>query len=167
MRFNVVALAASVTFLMACGGGEKPADTSAAAPTPSVTDTAAAPATGGPAGGAAAAITGKTVEVRMVGDAQGYRFEPANVTIKAGDAVKWVMVSGAPHNVAFTDVPADAKAQLVANMPNQESGELSSRMFMNANESLTMSFGKVKPGTYNYNCTPHLAMGMKGTVTVQ
>ncbi len=176
MRFNALALLASAIVFGACGGGEKQAtDTTATSTT--TTNTTAGTTTGTTAGGAATAgtsgaagaaapITGKTVEVKMLGDDKGYRFDPANVTIKRGDGIKWVMVSGGPHNVAFDAVPANAKAQLSANMPNQM-GELSSPMFMNPNEEYTISFANVAPGTYNYNCTPHLAMGMKGAITVQ
>jgi plastocyanin len=104
----------------------------------------------------------------MVGDDKGYRYEPANITVKAGDGIKFVMVSGGPHNVAFdpATVPAAAKAQLTANMPQQMS-ELSSPMMMNPNETYTISFGKMPAGKYEFHCTPHLAMGMKGTITVQ
>ncbi|MGZ5043019.1 MAG: plastocyanin/azurin family copper-binding protein, partial [Usitatibacter sp.] len=28
-------------------------------------------------------------------------------------------------------------------------------------------FGGASKGTYHYFCTPHLALGMKGTITVQ
>jgi plastocyanin len=48
-----------------------------------------------------AAITGTTHEVKMIGDAQGYRFDPANITVKAGDGIKFTTVNGGPHNVAF------------------------------------------------------------------
>ena len=104
----------------------------------------------------------------MVGDDKGYRFEPADITIKSGDAIDFVMISGGPHNVAFdpATVPADSKAQLDANMDNKIS-ELSSPMLMNPNEHYVISFGGVKPGKYDFHCTPHLAMGMKGTITVQ
>ncbi len=150
MRFNGLALVASALVLAACGGGEKKADS------------AAAPAA------AAAPITGKTVEVKMVGDDKGYRFEPADITVKQGDGIKFVMISGGPHNVAFdpATVPANAKAALSANMPNQIS-ELSSPMLMNPNEAYTISFANVPAGKYDFHCTPHLAMGMKGTITVQ
>ncbi|MEO6877221.1 MAG: plastocyanin/azurin family copper-binding protein [Gemmatimonadaceae bacterium] len=112
--------------------------------------------------------TGATHEVKMIGDDKGYRFEPANLTIKSGDAVNFVMVSGGPHEISFdpTTVPADSKAQLDANMP-QKLSELSSPMMMNPNESYTISFAGVKPGAYPYHCTPHLAMGMKGVITVE
>ena len=165
MRFNVLALAASVLLVACGGGGEQQTDTMAAAGTPAVTTPT--PAAGGTTTGTAAPITGQTHEVKMIGDAQGYRFDPANLTIKAGDGVKWTLVSGPPHNVAFQNVPAAAKSQLVANMPDQTSGELSSKMYMNTGEGFTMSFASVPAGKYDYICTPHLAMGMKGSITVQ
>ena len=171
MRLTGVAFSASVLFLMACGGGERPADTTATAAGSTAgtatTTTGGTATAGGTATGTAAPISGTVHEVKMLGDATGYRFEPANLTIKAGDGVKWVMVSGGPHNVAFQNVPASAKSQLVANMPDQSSGELSSKMYMNANEGFTMSFANVPGGKYDYVCTPHLAMGMRGSITIQ
>src|SRR5688500_17458209 len=63
----------------------------------------------------AAKATGKVHEVKML----GARFEPATITIRPGDSVKWVLVSGGPHDVAFDSVAARAKAQLNANMPDR------------------------------------------------
>jgi plastocyanin len=169
MRFLGFMIVSSAIALGACGGGgDKSTDTTATA-APATTDTAASAATTPAAGGGtAAAITGTTHTVKMVGDDKGYRFDPADITVKAGDGIKFVMVSGGPHNVAFdpATIPADVKPQLMANMPNQVA-ELSSPMFMNPNEEYTISFANVKPGQYPYHCTPHLAMGMKGTITVQ
>ncbi len=167
MRFYALALV-SVATLAACAKGDKPADSAVA-----VADTPmAAPASGTtPAGGtmAMAPITGKTHEIKMIGDDKGYRFEPANITVKAGDGVKFTMISGGPHNVAFDQatVADDMEMQLDANMGADKSGMLSSGMKMNANESFTVSFANVKAGTYPFHCTPHLAMNMKGVVTVQ
>jgi plastocyanin len=184
MRFHGIALLISAAILGACGGEKTPAgDTGAAAPatTPAATTTpttdsaaTAAPAAGAatttPAAGAAAAApaTGKTHEVKMIGDATGYKFDPANITVKQGDAVKFIMVSGGPHNVAFQNVTdAAAKAQLDANMPGQKLGELSGPFVMQPNEAYTISFAKVPPGKYDFICTPHAAMNMKGSITVQ
>jgi plastocyanin len=168
MRFYGLALLAGAAVLGACGGGEKKADTTAtAAPAPT---NAAAPAPGGATAGAVAkvAATGADHEVKMVGDDKGYRFEPAELTIKQGDAVTFVMVTGGPHNVAFdpNTTPAAGKAQLDANMDGKLA-ELSSPMLQNPNEKYTISFGGVAPGVYPFHCTPHLAMNMKGTITVQ
>jgi plastocyanin len=173
MRFYGLTLVASAVALGACGGGgNNAADTAAVAmggDTAAVATATPSPTTGAPAAtGTMAPITGTTHEVKMVGDDKGYRFEPADLTVKQGDGIKFVMVSGGPHNVAFdpATIPADVKPQLMANMPNQMT-ELSSPMFMNPNESYTISFANIKPGAYPYVCTPHLAMGMKGTITVQ
>lgn len=162
MRFYALALFAGAAVLGACGGGgEKAADTSKAAPAP--------PPAGAPATTMAPMpATGDTVTIKMLGDEKSYRFEPANVTIKSGQAVKFIMAAGGPHNVAFdpATVPADSKDQLNANMVGQLS-ELSSPILMNPNEAYTISFAGVKPGKYPFHCTPHLAMGMVGSVTVQ
>jgi plastocyanin len=167
MRFYGLALLAGAAVLSACGGGEKKADTTGTAMTPA--PTTGAPATGAPAGTATkVAATGADHEVKMVGDDKGYRFEPAELTIKSGDAVTFTMVSGGPHNVAFdpNTTPAAGKAQLDANM-DSKLAELSSPMLQNPNEKYTISFGGVAPGVYPFHCTPHLAMNMKGTITVQ
>ncbi len=167
MRFLGFAVVTGAALLLgACGGGDKAATTdSAAAPADAP---AAAPADAAPAAGAMAPITGTTHEVKMIGDGAGYRFEPANITVATGDGIKFIMVSGGPHNIAFDPalVPAAAKAALMANMPEQ-SGELSSKMMLNADESYTISFAGVPAGEYAYHCTPHLAMNMKGVITVK
>jgi len=190
MQFIGRALLASVFVLGACAGGDKNAsktDSSAAMSSASTTTTtpaatessamssssagaAAAPAAAPAAGAAAAPATGKTVEVKMIGDAKGYRFEPANITVKVGDAIKFENESGGPHNVGFdpAKVPAPVQAQLGANMPGDHSmGPLESPLLLQPNEAYTISFAKIPAGTYDIHCTPHLALGMKGVVTVQ
>lgn len=170
MRFYGIALAASAVVLGACAGGDKGAgDTSAVAVDTTAAAPAAAPAaatTGGTA--TMAPITGTTHEVKMIGDAQGYRFDPANITIKAGDGIKFTVVNGGPHNVAFdpATVPAAASAQLDANI-SEKMGQLASALKTNAGESVTVSFANIAPGKYPFHCTPHLALGMKGEITVQ
>ena len=160
MSFKKFALVASVFALAACGGSSEsaPAAEETAAPAPAAE---AAPA-------AAAAVTGTTHEIKMIGDEKGYRFEPANLTVKAGDAVKYVFVSGGPHNVAFEGaaLSADVKKQLDANF-SAKMAELSSNMMLNAGESVTVSFAGIPAGKYPFNCTPHLAMNMKGVITVE
>jgi plastocyanin len=173
MRFYGFAVAVGVLSLGACAGGEKkPADTThVAVDTSAASTTTTTPGTSTTPSGAvgAAPITGTTKTVNMVGDAKGYRFEPANFTVKQGDGVKFVVVSGGPHNAAFdpATIPADVRPQLDANMGTDKMGELSSNMKMNPGESITVSFGNIKPGQYPYHCTPHLALNMKGVITVQ
>ncbi len=167
MRFLGFAVVTGAAILLgACGGDKAATADTAAAGASAAAAAAAAPAA--PAAGAMAPITGTTHTVNMVGDGQGYRFEPADLTIAAGDGVKFVMVSGGPHNVAFdpATLSAEAKTALTANMPEQ-AGELSGKMLLNANEEYTISFAGVPAGSYDFHCTPHLAMNMKGKITIK
>jgi plastocyanin len=163
MRFYALTVVTAL-ILGACAGGDTANQ--------STTDTAATATTTPPAGGAQASagapITGTTHEVRMLLDGQTYKFDPANLTIKQGDGVKWIMVSGGPHNVAFdpAKVPDDVEAVLSANMRDQMM-PLSSPYMTQPDESYTISFAGIKAGTYDYVCTPHIMMGMTGKITVQ
>ena len=149
----------SVFVAAACGGEKKPAAASGA-------EGAAAPAAA--AGGSAAAATGKVWDVKMYGDNQGYRFDPKALTISAGDAVRWVFVSGGPHDVTFwaDSIPKGAQAPLQAHMPNTIA-PLMAPMTMNPGDSYTVSFAGLPTGIYHYYCTPHVAMGMVATLTVK
>jgi plastocyanin len=172
MRFYGLAVLAGVAGVVACARAEKTSgDTTALG-----VDTSTIMSTGGTtsagttvATATMAPITGTIHQVKMIGDAKSYRFEPANITVKEGDGIKWIVVSGGPHNVAFDPaaIPADVRSQLNANMGADKIGELSANMKMNPGESITISFGNIKPGQYPYHCTPHLALGMKGVVRVQ
>ena len=154
----------AITIAAACGGGENTGKgtTSNPAPPPA-SSTAAAPATR-----PAEAISGKTWDVRMLGDAAGYRFEPRTLTIKRGDGVRWTNVSGGPHNVTFwpDSIPQGAQATLAANMP-QPMSPLTGPLLTQPSQTYTISFGGAPAGVYHYYCTPHLAMGMTGSITVQ
>ena len=165
MRFYGLALAMSALVLGACGGGDTATTDSAAAPTADQQGAAPAPA-GGTA--TAAAPTGTIHTVNMVGDANGYRYEPAELTVAPGDGVRFVMVSMGPHNVHFDSVAADnpARAQLDANIPNKM-GELMSSYVTNPNEEIVVSFANVPAGRYPFVCDPHAAMNMRGAITVQ
>jgi plastocyanin len=172
--FGFTAIAASALMLAACSGGEKAADTTASVATPAADTTAAAPAAAGStstattAAVAPAPITGTIHDVKLIGDAKGYRFEPATITIKEGDGIRYTNISGGPHDVAFDPalIPAAVKPQLSANMPNQMS-DLAGPLLVQPNATYTISFAKIPPGTYEAHCTPHLAMNMKQTITVQ
>ena len=166
MRFKVLAVATSAFAFAACGGGETSAEDTAAAAAP----VAAAPAEGAaPAAGAVAAmpITGTTHTVNMIGDEKGYRYEPAEITVKAGDGIKFISVKGGPHNVAFDAATVGASAaQITANMP-EASGELTGKMLVTDGDAWTMSFGGIAAGTYTVICTPHQAMNMAMKIIVQ
>jgi plastocyanin len=183
LTMTVIALAGA-TALQACGGG-KEANTSGNATStntpPAESAAATTAATSGNSTATAGAAqpmpaTGATVKVQMLGDAKGYREDPLNVTVKVGGAVQWTNVSGGPHNVSFwpDSIPAGTADQLGANMPAQTAsgpaqklGPLVGPLLTQPNDTYTISFAGLKPGVYKYYCTPHLALGMRGSVTVQ
>jgi plastocyanin len=148
--------------LLACGGNSSNrtpsnagASTAAPAPPPPTTGATPSPA------------TGKTWDVKMLGDASGYRYDPVTLSIKAGDAVRWTVVSGPPHNVTFwaDSIPKGASAPLQADMP-QTMAPLTGPLLNTPAATYTITFANVPPGTYDYYCTPHLALGMKGKLTI-
>ncbi len=165
MRFYGMALVTGALALAACGGG----DTAATTDTAATATGAGTPAAGAPAGEvAAAAPTGTIHTVNMVLENGQYVYSPAEITVAPGDGIRYVMVSGAPHNVHFdsTDVSTAAGAQLNANIPNKM-GDMMSNYLTNPGEEVVVSFANVPAGRYPYVCDPHAAMNMRGVVTVQ
>lgn len=108
-----------------------------------------------------------THEVKMYMEGASARFEPASITIRRGDQVRFVTVTGAPHNVWFDPdrVPDAAEAALSAGMPNQMAPLAGP--FVNAGESYTVNFAGVPAGRYEVLCMPHTGLNMKGTIIVQ
>jgi plastocyanin len=106
--------------------------------------------------------------VRMVGDTKSFRFEPATITAHVGDVVRFVNVSGGPHNVTFSEdaIPAAAAETLQNNM-GKTIGSLSSTMLTEHNEVYTVSLAGLPAGTYKYYCLPHQAMNMTGRIRVR
>jgi len=168
---RAVHLAILCTVLSACGQqGEKAAEPAAAAPPAAESAPAAAPSAPAPVSaftGSPAPITGTIHEVEMVGDKAGYRFEPQQVVAQRGDGVRFVVVSGGPHEIAFDldAVPTGARDQLQANMPNGAEGR--SPLLAVTREAWTVSLGNLPPGTYPFVSTPRLPQGMKGSIEIR
>lgn len=156
---HVIATLALAT--LACGGGGGGGENAA--------QQAAPPAGGQPAAQTAApAATGTVHEVKMELVNGKYEYNPAALTIKVGDAVRWINFSGGPHNVSFyaDKVPAGAADVLNPAMANRM-GPLSGPLFTDSLATYQVSFANAPVGTYGYYCIPHEALGMKGTLTVQ
>jgi plastocyanin len=127
----------------------------------------AAPAAA-PARSAGRPAAANVVRVRMTQNGARYMFEPAAITVKQGDIVEFVNVSGGPHNVAFeaAKIPAGAAAVLNTSMANKMS-PLMGPLLTTPNQAYRVSFAGAPVGTYEVFCMPHKAMGMKATITVQ
>jgi plastocyanin len=82
-------------------------------------------------------------------------YNPESITIKSGDTVTWVNVDGIPHDVIFNEVPEGASNEDLSHP------DLWSTIGQNVSSTFTV------PGTYEYYCTPHRALGMLGSVVVE
>ncbi|HET8628220.1 MAG TPA: plastocyanin/azurin family copper-binding protein [Thermomicrobiales bacterium] len=88
-----------------------------------------------------------TQTVQMTEQGAGhYVFSPATLTIAVGDTVTWRNTSDTVHTATSNDGVWD-------------SGDVQ--------PGQTFSFTFTKPGTYQYFCKYHRAMGMVGTIVVQ
>jgi len=111
---------------------------------------------------------GDTVTVQMIGSSSGYSFKPSTVRIKVGQSVRFVTVSGGPHNVTFDsqDIPEGAAAALDQNMPRQQA-KLTGPLMPNPDDAYVVTFKGAKTGAYKYYCLPHQSLGMQGTIIVE
>jgi plastocyanin len=116
---------------------------------------------------AVATAEGPVVEVNMTGVGNVFKFEPDVIHAPAGATVRFINVSGGPHNVTFysDSIPAGTAEKLNAAMANRMDN-LSGPFLINANEHYDISLAGLPAGTYKGYCTPHLALGMKFTLMV-
>ena len=160
MRFTLLTTLVAFT-AVACGGDKKSAASQAEAATPAPAATSAAATTGEPAGA--------VVEVKMIGNGTSQAtFDPGKLTIKTGTTVRFINVSGGPHNVAFyaDAVPKGGVEALKKGMPNPM-GDLTGPFLTKPNEKYDVSFAGAPAGVYKGYCMPHVALGMHITITVQ
>ncbi len=108
-------------------------------------------------------------EVQMVlNDAGEYRYVPDELTIKTGDTVRWINVSGGPHNVQFKpDRIPDGAADVLNNAMANQLFPLSGSLMMAPNAIYEISFEGAPTGEYFYVCTPHELLNMVATLTVE
>jgi plastocyanin len=86
---------------------------------------------------------------------EDFFFSPADLTINAGDTVRWTNPTGTPHTTTSGAGCAHNTTGVV-----WDSGTLSN--------GGTFSFTFDQPGTYPYFCSIHcISFGMKGTITVK
>jgi plastocyanin len=114
-------------------------------------------------------VRGTVHLVRMLMDGEGFRFEPSHLTVTAGDGVRFAMISGVPHNVAFDDafIPAGSRAQLVANLSLLGARDLAAPVITTVDSAFVVSTSGLPPGEYLFYCAPHRSLNMHGVITVR
>jgi len=97
----------------------------------------------------------KEYTIKEVSDPAGnkpYYFEPSELTIQPGDTVTFVNVQDDQHDVMFVEMPKGIDEMIMSSKHEKEGDKF----------SYTFSV----PGTYQYHCHAHEALGMKGTLIV-
>ena len=138
MRGNFL-VAGAVLFLAACGG-EKKAEAPAAA-APEAAAPAPAPAADAPAmAPTASATTGATHDVSMELVGSAYKYDPATITVKAGDVIKFHNKSGGPHNVAFdaAGIPSGSASAVDAALGATKMGPLTGALLLEPDAIFTL-----------------------------
>jgi len=96
--------------------------------------------------------------VELTGD---LTFEPASLTIEAGETVEWRNVSDLPHTVtADPDIASDPD-----HVELPEGAEAFDSGFLQSGDVYRRTFDV--PGEYRYFCIPHEGAGMVATLTVE
>ena len=99
----------------------------------------------------------ETFTVKMGSDKGMLIYEPATVTIKAGDTVKFVNNKLAPHNAVF-----DSSVGEIAKTLSHK------KLVFSPGESYETTFpADTAAGTYPFYCEPHRGAGMNGKIIVQ
>jgi len=146
MKFK--ALPALMLAVAACGGDGPP---------PQNQQAAEAPAAAQPADTGTPEPTGNVIEVHMVttmGGGSG-EFQPAVINARPGDVIRFINDGGAPHNVSFPAAQNPGAANLPAASPYLIEQGATHEMAVNT-----------APGTYEFQCDPHVMMGMTGRLVV-
>ncbi len=136
-----LALTTMLVLTLACGGerasdgspGEEPAAASPEAPK----------------------ADGDVIEVRLITDEQGNRFEPAQIEAEQGDIIRLVLVSGV-HNLNF----------LPDSNPGATGLPPATDMLQLPGQTLDVPV-TMKPGHYYFQCDPHALLGMVGHLEVE
>ncbi|MDJ0619207.1 MAG: plastocyanin [Calothrix sp. MO_192.B10] len=97
--------------------------------------------------------------IKMGTDRGMLAFEPAKLTVKVGDTVKFVNNRVPPHNVVFDSSKSANKAVAVKATHKQ--------LMMSPGQSFEVSFADAEPGEYPFYCEPHRGAGMAGKIIVE
>ena len=141
----MLSLFATMLIAAACSGEKKETENEAAEHAP-------APAAPAPSAGGA---TGDTIVVEAITDGTGNFFKPNKIEAHPGDVIRYKLVMGV-HNVHFLPDSNTIKTGLP---PASELLQLPGQTY---DLVVTMA-----PGHYYFQCDPHAALGMKGTLEVE
>jgi plastocyanin len=111
----------------------------------------------------------KVHEIRLEANSERetYRFNPDQVTARAGDLLVFKAVSGVPHSVVFESAGLSDQAHEALNgAMSRRAGDLSSPLLTVQGAEYRVVVPQLSPGTYQFFCLPHRAYDMRGQLRV-
>jgi plastocyanin len=100
--------------------------------------------------------------VRIVQGAGHYAFDPADLSIRPGDVVRFIMGGSQPESIVFDPVEATPEAGAYVRAHALHRGVL----MTDAGQVYDVPFPDAPAGRYPFRSLPHAEQGMRGTVTV-
>jgi len=134
-----------------CDRGETPGEEPAAAGAGTVALTAPAPG------------RGAVHIVRLVARGDQYAFEPAELTVRQGEVVRFVQTGHQPETVAFDGTAAPEGGTEFLHSHDLLYGPL----LTEPGVFFDVAFSDAPPGDYLFFSVPHREQGMQGRVTVE
>jgi plastocyanin len=96
-----------------------------------------------------------------------YRFNPAQVTARAGDVLLFKVASGGPHSIVFEGAALSEQAHEALNgAMSRRAGDLSSPLLTAEGAEYRVVVPLLAPGTYDFFCLPHRAYDMRGQLRI-
>ncbi len=101
---------------------------------------------------------GGTEQVRMVTEDSEYFFDPIGLFVEPGTTVEWVNEAGSHSSTAYAESLDSADVTRIPDDAEPWNSEILTE------EGATFSYTFEVPGTYDYFCIPHKALGMVARV---
>ncbi|MFN1126780.1 DUF5059 domain-containing protein [Halobacterium salinarum] len=115
-------------------------------------------------------VSGVPDDADHVIDMNAVAYDPAELTVSAGDTVAWTHADGEAHSVTAyeDDIPADAAYWASGGFDSQDAaktGWANGKGAVTEGESYVHTFETT--GEHEYYCIPHKNLGMEGTIVVE
>lgn len=101
--------------------------------------------------------------VRLVARGSAYAFDPAEVRVRPGDVVRFVLAHPQPEAIAFDTLAADSTARRYLAASDLMHGTLLTQ----PGQVYDVRFGDAPAGRYPFFSVPHAGEGMTGVVVVE
>jgi plastocyanin len=100
--------------------------------------------------------------IRIIQHDRGNSFDPVELAISTGDAVRFVLTGGRPESVVFDTAGVTLEAAGFIRDRSMDWGVL----LVEPGQSHEISFRGAPPGRYPFRSIPHAAEGMEGVIVI-